>query len=653
MSRRKTSAQNTRVLAAEMAHNRVHPRQSENGDELRFRHSSSTASTHGLEDKGLPSYLTSFTKGLPHNPVTGLVEKPAHFQLFVRAIDSGDSRDFQDTPLGATQNVGSHYEQPTWLSQKAIDHDVSVRAWENQAAGLDYDLQGPDAQALAMPPVPTLGSDELTAEMGEVYAQALLRDVPLRNFTVGVMGLGKTKEGTEISAKKYLDIVEGQKSQVNKIKALTDELAKLPWFSGAGVASSAAAAARQRSKPSPETAFRGITRGDDVGPYLSQFLLAGDAGVGGERSRADGRIRYGAIDINQRVRTAVPELDYMTSWEEFIDVQNAADLRGKEAYQDAPGRRFIYTPRDLATYVHYDALYEAYLNACLLLLGNKTPFDPGIPFQSADKFDHQQGFVQFGGPHILSLVAEVTTRALKAVKYQKFNVHRRCRPEVLAARLHKADELKEIAPELLTMRMELGNILEKVENHNCAQNEGKAASAEQAATLLLPMAYCEGSPMHPAYGAGHATVAGACVTILKAFFDHCAPLSLISVKDSTTREASSITKLKEVLPYPDYKLRSANLAFVPVNNGHQLDVVPVLDKDGKLAELTVEGELNKLASNISIGRDWAGVHYFTDYYESLLMGEEIAICILEEQKLTFGEKFSMSLAKFDGTTIRI
>ena len=36
---------------------------------------------------------------------------------------------------------------------------------------------------------------------------------------------------------------------------------------------------------------------------------------------------------------------------------------------------------------------------------------------------------------------------------------------------------------------------------------------------LLPVAFQEGSPMHPAYGAGHATVAGACVTILKAFFD--------------------------------------------------------------------------------------------------------------------------------------
>src|SRR5438067_1254408 len=37
-------------------------------------------------------------------------------------------------------------------------------------------------------------------------------------------------------------------------------------------------------------------------------------------------------------------------------------------------------------------------------------------------------------------------------------------------------------------------------------------------TYLLPMEFAEGSPIHPSYGAGHATVAGACATVLKAFF---------------------------------------------------------------------------------------------------------------------------------------
>ena len=122
--------------------------------------------------------------------------------------------------------------------------------------------------------------------------------------------------------------------------------------------------------------------------------------------------------------------------------------------------------------------------------------------------------------------------------------------------------------------------------------------------------------MHPAYGAGHATVAGACVTILKAFFDH-----------------------GYVLPAEQY-----------VYSANGTELAPVQDKS---LRLTVEGELNKLASNIAIGRNWSGVHYFTDYYESLRLGERMAIGILEEQKLTYGENFSMTVPLFSGGGIRI
>ncbi len=36
-----------------------------------------------------------------------------------------------------------------------------------------------------------------------------------------------------------------------------------------------------------------------------------------------------------------------------------------------------------------------------------------------------------------------------------------------------------------------------------------------AEAYFLPMAFTAGSLTHPAYGAGHATVAGACVTVLR------------------------------------------------------------------------------------------------------------------------------------------
>lgn len=69
--------------------------------------------------------------------------------------------------------------------------------------------------------------------------------------------------------------------------------------------------------------------------------------------------------------------------------------------------------------------------------------------------------------------------------------------------------------------------------------------------------------------------------------------------------------------------------------------------------LTVGGELNKLAANISIGRNGAGVHWRSDYTQSIRLGEEVAIGILEEQRLTYNENHRFTLTRFDGTAITI
>ena len=106
----------------------------------------------------------------------------------------------------------------------------------------------------------------------------------------------------------------------------------------------------------------------------------------------------------------------MTTWEEWFDVQNAADVTGLESYTEKE-RRLIYTPREQATYVHFDALYQAYLNACLILLARKTPFAPGIPFQETDDRDHQQGFAHFGGPQYVFKSLMYTADVVQ--KYQR------------------------------------------------------------------------------------------------------------------------------------------------------------------------------------------------------------------------------------------
>jgi hypothetical protein len=286
----------------------------------------------------------------------------------------------------------------------------------------------------------------------------------------------------------------------------------------------------------------------------------------------------------------------------------------------------------------------------------KTPFDPG--------FDHLSGvgaaagnvatrrnaggFALYGGPHILTLVTEVATRALKAVRFQKFNNHIRLRPEALAARI----ELYKLfpnggagVPEALVKSMK---VFSKELGFDTATIPPTTSGTLQAIssgthlgnnTFFLPMAFPEGSPMHPAYGAGHATVAGACVTILKAFFDTSCVLA-----ETTTGQ----------------------IAFKPRDNSDQPvqfrapDKVPTPPIDAKLVKstpsnfLTLEGELNKLAANISIGRNMAGVHYFSDYYDSLRMGEKIAIGILEEHALCYStDPCVMSVPTFDGDVVRI
>jgi hypothetical protein len=70
--------------------------------------------------------------------------------------------------------------------------------------------------------------------------------------------------------------------------------------------------------------------------------------------------------------------------------------------------------------------------------------------------------------------------------------------------------------------------------------------------------------------------------------------------------------------------------------------------------LTVGNELNKLSANISLGRDYAGVHYRSDGIEGILLGERVAIALLENEAFSRNINFSgFSLTKFNGTTITI
>ena len=604
---RAQAARAFRVEAAEKAKQREHPPHEANPDEARY---------------ALARYPMSFTKGLEHDDDTGLVARSADFEAFRSAIDKGFAEPFT-----------TRVPVPICGGKR--------RKWEAPTAGVVFDLQGPDAQAVTMPPAPALGSEELAFEMAEVYELALLRDVSFHEFKDGGAGPDVTNTLRRLNALAY----------------------PTKGFDGRPRAVANGRLTRQ-------TVFRGSSPGVENGPYLSQFLLIGNSNPAIQRTPEHGYIRYGAQEIDQRVLEAKKNDDYMMQWTDWLAVQRGCDPRTQPSVgqEFTGGRRFICTPRDLATYVHMDQLYQAYLNACLILLNAKTPFDPSFNLLSGSggyklmvnaatqqEIDvNAGGFALWDGPHILSLVTEVATRALKAVRYQKFNNHLRLRPEALAGRLEKSKKIDEMYPvtccAFTKMRDNLQETVDAIKDYN----KNHATRGED--TALLPMAFQEGSPMHPAYGAGHATVAGACVTMLKAFFDTSAVFARIG--DDATFYGRS--KIEEA--HKDQKIEYG--AYEPAADCKQLEFKEFSKcgpaaaagdaADGDSCPLTLEGELNKLAANISIGRNMAGVHYFSDYYDSVRMGEKIALGILEEQALGYPtDSFVVSVPTFDGKTVRI
>ncbi|HEY7535736.1 MAG TPA: vanadium-dependent haloperoxidase [Thermodesulfobacteriota bacterium] len=481
--------------------------------------------------------IGNYSKGLRHNSI-GEVNLDAYNTL-IAAITSGKFSDFE--ALATNGNLG-------------CDDPGRQRRQVNPQAGYAFDLEGIDSHQLSMRAAPAFASAEEAGEMSEIYWMALLRDVNFLDYNTNPLA-----------------------------QAAADDLSNFSDFRGP----------KQGGIVTPETLFRDKYPGCTTGPYISQFLLKD--------------CPFGAQRIDQRILTTTA-FDFMKDFASWLDVQNGCQPTDSQTLDKLV---FCRNGRDLSQYVHVDALYQAYFVACLILLANGIPLNIGNPYgQTPDPGSgkplpvgvsgslSQVGFGTFGGPHILALLTEVSTRALKAVWYQKWLVHRRLRPEEFGGRV----EVMRLGFADYPINQELldSSVLDGVLN--------------RYGTYLLPMAFPEGSPMHTSYCSGHSTVAGACVTILKAWFDESAviPNPVMPSSDGTTVE-----------PYEG-------------------------------PPLTVVGELNKLASNISQGRNIAGVHWRTDATEANLLGEAIAISILRDQRATYNEPFNgFTFTKFDGTTITV
>ena len=335
----------------------------------------------------------------------------------------------------------------------------------------------------------------------------------------------------------------------------------------------------------PDLLFRGGYPGETIGPYISQLCIIPSY--------------LGAQEIDQRLVTYAAGIDYVTDAATFQQVQNGINT-GLQNQLD-PQPRYLNNGRGLGAYTHLDVLYQAYFTAYLVLNTIGVPVNPGNPYADSRT---QNGFGTFGQPDFAATVAALAGFAINCVWYHKWYVHLRHRPESGGA----------IVRQILTGH---GGTLDGRVNDNVLNSTAVQRSFTRYGDYFLSQAFPEGSPTHPAYPTGHGTVAGACITILKFFFDG-----------------------DVVIPNP----------VVPSSDG--LSLVPYTGGDA--GQITVNGELNKLAHNISFAHGiHSGIHWRSDSDSSIQLGEALAISLLQDRALTYNEKFTVHLTKIDGTTATI
>jgi hypothetical protein len=602
-------------------------------------------------------FVGNFHKTLPHNQY-GEVDADAHrkFERTCLAIEAGMPINFEEVPKGDLAHPAQSSFDP--LADTLLT--ASVARFTSPLAGAATETHGPDPKTLEMLPAPGCLSITTAAEMAEVYWMALLRDAPLLAFQRD-SGTPAT-DCADISAHdaqlgySVTDRVREARTRLNSLFdcAVTHDTdpgkLRAPLDVGAGAGGAAIRL---------QTLFRSGLVDEEFGPLVSQFFIR--------------PIGYGTQTIDQKQFPYIAKRDFLTSHGDWLLAQNTGkDLYGRDYgtcnnYSDQlhrgasyypvdvsgqPVTRYISTMRDLARFVNRDALHQAYFNAALFLDGIGAPLDVGNPYRG-NLYTREAPFASLGSPDLLTLVSEVASRSLKVVWRQKWLVHRRARPEVYGGLLQMQRNgyngvtrdygLPTTVVACPNFEDAIDATLAAVAMHNKEMNGGTE-------TYFLPMAFSAGSPTHPAYGAGHATVAGACVTTLKAWFDEDAKLADVFAAANNSA-SGSMTVPRDP---PGGELRLLQTGYRKQGTDLEAFCDPMEYSGSDANQMTIGGELNKIASNVAMGRSMGGVHWRTDNTRSLRLGEEIAIEILRKRTVEYAEQpVSFSFRAFDGHMVRI
>ncbi len=516
---------------------------------------------------------------------------------------------------------------------KRANEAPGARVWVNPQSAFSFSLKGGDISFFKMRKAPALRSKENAAEMIEVYLQALCRDVSFNDY-----GTGLRTDKLRFPDGTYQSITNFACEVLNDFGS---------DFRGA----------KEGGQVTPSTLFRGVAQTDNgrssdlIGDYISQFLLqplfplfpagcapfvGGLIGVGNLNQEALARPQHFPI---------AGEREFGISLEEFVQIQNGEiprEYTPRDYNQDYV--RYLKNGRDMGSLVHTDGPYEAYYNSLNILVYNDCPRCPDSPYFNGAISTQGDGHT-FGPPDIYCLIADVCLEAFKAAWAQKWRLHRKLRPEAMGRIMHRHLRVETHDDRFLHPSAYSGKaamVLDMINLRNISQGECCSILAQgDPDTFLLPQMYPEGSPAHPAYPSGHATVAGACTTVIKAIFD-----DQLNFHQWLGSDGDGRTKISRPNPESETRLASIEEIFDGYNFKDSSDII---------ANMTVGGELDKLASNIALGRNFGGVHYRQDGDEGILLGENVAIKYLQDRVRTYTENANAgyTLTRRNGQRIRI
>jgi hypothetical protein len=432
----------------------------------------------------------------------------------------------------------------------------------------DFEIQGKNRFSYVMDPAPSPTSDQGAAELLEVYAMALLRDYQL--------------VALDPSCSLYISIPQPAKDTINKY---IEELNKN------NIQTNLKCPVNSQNKITPELLFRGSSQGCIQGPYASQFIyypvVLGTLLLEQQNVLLD--TSFNTIDFSNN------DLGITTQY--FIEIWNGTP---KPAREDNITIRYLTTMRDFALYINRDEVWQPFFITGGLFL------DYGIPtgFYSKNRSSGPSRFVNLGVVDLWTIMMKAVKLAMNSAWVWKWKQLRQ-RPEEMAYQVHLKKKYPSdpsgvnFKPYLLS---DQNVIMADISNNN-------------KGNFLMPLAYRQGSPFHPSYPGGHATIAGACITILKAWFN-CDTLIKAYIPDLSGND---------LLEYRIGVGSTANVYY------------------------KISDELDKLANNCGITRNFSGIHYRSDDETGIKLGESVAIDLLKEEISKYRDDITFRFRKLDGT----